>query len=306
MSVTPDEASTTTPPGVELDLSARIARAAPLQRTGVHLSRNAVLAMVAGFAVVGAAAGVVDNYLGAHVGATASSATTASSTPTAPSPASTGAANIRTASTLPTAAAPGLAGLLGLVRAHGPAPGFRLVDEQGHPVSLASLRGRAVVLSFFDADCRDICPVLASELRGAERDLGTAASSVTFLTVNSDPLLTGTTAAAEGARTSRLGGPAGLSNWHFLSGTLPQLDAVWERYGITVDVQRATGAVSHNDAMWFIRPSGTVAYEATPFADERRATATFHLPAATERRFAAGIARYARDLLPAPSPPGGR
>ena len=308
MSATPDEATHAAADGVELDLSARIARAAALQQPGRRLSRNAVLAMVVGFTLVGVTAGVADNFLNAHVGGTGPTGTSplpaATPTPAPAAAAGTPRLSVPTASTLATPSPHGLAGLLGLVDARGPAPAFQLVDQHRRIVSLAGLRGQAVVLSFFDADCHDICPVLATELRLAAHDLGAAATGVTFLTINSDPLRTGTAAAAEGARASGLGESAGLARWHFLSGTLGQLDAVWASYGITVDVRRATGTVSHNDTLWFIRPSGTVAYEATPFADEQRGTGTFHLAAATERRYAAGIARYARRLLPTPVPTG--
>ena len=285
MSVTPDQAAASTPAEGDLDLSARIARAAPLQRPGLRLSRNAILAIVTVFVLVGVTAGIVDNYLGAHVGAP----------PPARTPSSSAAPP---ASVIPGPPRHGLAGMMGLATARGLAPGFRLTDQAGRSVSLAGLRGKVVVLSFFDADCNDLCPVLAAELRAADRRLGAERASVAFVTVNTDPLRTGRRAAAEGARTSRLGG---LSNWYFLSGSLRKLDAVWQRYGITIDVQRATGLVSHNEAMWFIRPSGALAEEATPFGDEHPATGTFTLPAATEARFGAGIARYARDLITDPS-----
>lgn len=291
LSATPEHADAPAPLEPELDLSARIARAETIARPGLRVSRNAVLAVVTVFAVIGIVAGFLDNYLTAHVAAP--------TVHSAPAP----AASVPTTHT----AAPtrrGLPGLLGLSPGHGTATGFRLVDQQGHPVDLADLRGKVVVLSFFDPNCRDICPVVAAELRAAARDLGPAASSVAFVTVDTDPLHTGPAAAVEGARTSGLGGPGGIPGWRYLSGTLAQLDAVWEHYGITVDVQRATRAVSHNDTLWFIDPSGHLAYEATPFADQNRRSGAFTLAAATERRFGAGIARYARHLLPAPAASG--
>jgi protein SCO1 len=44
-----------------------------------------------------------------------------------------------------------------------PAPGFTLTDQDGRTLSLASLRGKAVVLEFMDPHCTDICPIVSHE-----------------------------------------------------------------------------------------------------------------------------------------------
>jgi cytochrome oxidase Cu insertion factor (SCO1/SenC/PrrC family) len=44
------------------------------------------------------------------------------------------------------------------------APDFRLTDQHGTPVSLASLRGRPVIITFIDPLCRDFCPLEAQHL----------------------------------------------------------------------------------------------------------------------------------------------
>src|SRR5690625_622198 len=41
-----------------------------------------------------------------------------------------------------------------------PAPTFTLTSQTGAPVSLSDYRGRAVVLSFLDGHCDDICPYM--------------------------------------------------------------------------------------------------------------------------------------------------
>lgn len=45
-----------------------------------------------------------------------------------------------------------------------PAPAFSLFDEGGDPISLASLRGRPVIVTFIDPLCRDYCPIEAQRL----------------------------------------------------------------------------------------------------------------------------------------------
>jgi len=64
------------------------------------------------------------------------------------------------------------------------APGFTLTDQGGHAMSLASLRGRVVVLDFMDPHCTDICPIVSQEFTDAYRDLGASAPQVVFLAVN--------------------------------------------------------------------------------------------------------------------------
>ena len=66
-----------------------------------------------------------------------------------------------------------LVSLLGLTKLKSsPAPGFNLEADGGSTISLSRLRGKVVIVSFFDSVCNDICPVLATELKQAEVDLG--------------------------------------------------------------------------------------------------------------------------------------
>ena len=52
------------------------------------------------------------------------------------------------------------------------APDFELRDEQGKPVSMRSLRGEPVVVTFLYSHCQDTCPITAQTIRGALDDLG--------------------------------------------------------------------------------------------------------------------------------------
>jgi len=176
----------------------------------------------------------------------------------------------------------------------GPAPSIALTDQNGLPVVLDQLRGRVVVLTFFDADCEDACPVLAADITRADADLGADRSRVVFLTVNTDPLQTTTDlppAAATGTGLSALG------NWHFLTGSLAALDAVWRSYGVTINVSPTSGIVAHNNVMYFVDPRGQLRIRITPVADES-STGAFTLPPASVIRSAEGIAAYAVGLLP--------
>ena len=64
------------------------------------------------------------------------------------------------------------------------APGFTLTDQRGHTLSLASLRGKVVVLEFMDPHCTDICPIVSEEFMNAYHDLGALAGKVVFAAIN--------------------------------------------------------------------------------------------------------------------------
>ena len=52
------------------------------------------------------------------------------------------------------------------------APDFQLRNQDGETVSMRSLRGRPVVVTFLYTTCEDTCPIQAQTVRGALDDLG--------------------------------------------------------------------------------------------------------------------------------------
>jgi len=244
------------------------------------------------FVVLGLGGVVFDHYFGGPVGSPA--AVTAGTNPpglpstdtSAPRPAQQGPGGAQLPSSIPA--------LLGLTKLDpSPATQFALGSPSGRSISLESLRGKIVLLSFFDSTCNDICPVVATELRLALTDLGSYASKVVVLGVNTDPVATSAGAAS---KAQVAGGLAKFGQWHFLTGTLPQLDPVWKAYGVTIEIQKSTGIVSHNNVLYFIDAQGRLRLRATPFADES-GNGSYSLPIVTEKRFASGIASSAQSLL---------
>jgi cytochrome oxidase Cu insertion factor (SCO1/SenC/PrrC family) len=171
------------------------------------------------------------------------------------------------------------------------APAFSLTDQSGQPFSLAGQK-KAVVLTFFNGTCDDICPVLAAEIRQADADLGAAAANVEFVTVNTDPSALAVSGLSAAENQSGLGT---LSNWHILTGSLTAMNAVWKSYDISISVAKQGGVEAHNEAIYFIDPAGRERDRATPFADESR-TGTYSLPPAQVARWGNGIATYADRL----------
>jgi protein SCO1 len=173
-----------------------------------------------------------------------------------------------------------------------PAPAFALTDQRGLPTSVPAQPGRVIVLTFFNAPCNDICPLLAAELEQADAILGAAASDIEFVTVNTDPSALAQSDETPSVQGTRLGS---LPNWHMVTGPLPTLNSLWKAYGVSISVSEKTGLEAHNDIMEFIDPRGDLRYRATPFADEST-TGTFSLPAASIARWAQGIATFAEKL----------
>ena len=173
------------------------------------------------------------------------------------------------------------------------APPFTLTDQAGQPSSVPAQPASVLVLTFFNAPCNDICPVLAAEIEQADADLGASAAHVEFLTVNTDPSALAQSAEAPALNGTGLGA---LPNWRILTGPLATLNTVWRSYGVSITVDEKSGLEAHNDVMDFIDAQGDLRYRATPFADEST-TGTYSLPTASIARWAAGIATYAGRLI---------
>jgi cytochrome oxidase Cu insertion factor (SCO1/SenC/PrrC family) len=134
-----------------------------------------------------------------------------------------------------------------------PAAPFTLTDQHGHTVSLSSLAGRTVVLTFLDPVCTSDCPLIAQELRLTDQMLGSSAGPVEMVAVVANPLYTSTTATTSFDKQEGLDH---LANWDFLTGSLGQLHQVWNNYGVQIQVTPAGGMVAHGDIVYIIDKSG--------------------------------------------------
>jgi protein SCO1 len=173
------------------------------------------------------------------------------------------------------------------------APGFTLTDQDGQPMSLASLRGRAVVLEFMDPHCTDICPIVSREFIDAYRDLGASAPQVAFVAVNVNRYHLRVADVAAFSAEQRL---TTIPAWHFLTGPYLALQAVWRAYRIEVDAPGPDADVIHSAQMYFIDPQGRERYLADPMADHT-ASGTSFLPADKLASWGQGIALVARHLV---------
>ena len=146
----------------------------------------------------------------------------------------------------------GPARLSGTELAKDEAPDFTLTDAlNGRSVSLSSLRGSVVAMSFLYTRCPDVCPLTAAQFRAAQRALGGDADRVRFVGVSVDPDGDTPAAVREFSRAHDLG-----ANWHYLIGSREQLRQVWGLYGIGAFAAPTDAGVSHNDAIYLIDARG--------------------------------------------------
>ena len=189
---------------------------------------------------------------------------------------STGVANLMTLSPLPA------------VRA----PGFTFTDQRGHTMSLASLRGKVVVLEFMDPHCTDICPIVSQEFVDAYHELGAAASKVVFAAINVNQYHA---TVADMHAFSAAHQLTTIPGWHFFTGPLPALEAAWHHYNIQVEAPNPNADIIHTSSVYFIDAQGAERYLATPMADHK-ANGTSYLPPDQIAAWASGIARLAGDM----------
>jgi cytochrome oxidase Cu insertion factor (SCO1/SenC/PrrC family) len=139
-----------------------------------------------------------------------------------------------------------------------PASPFRLTDQHGRTVTLASLRGKVVLLTFLDPVCTVDCPLIAQEFKAAGALLGTQNSQVELVAIAANPNYYGI------PFTQAFDQQEGLStvqNWLYLTGSLTQLQHLWSQYGIDVQDLPAGAMSAHNDLAFVIDPAGTIQQE---------------------------------------------
>jgi protein SCO1 len=124
------------------------------------------------------------------------------------------------------------------------APAFRLHDQQGRAVSSADFRGRPYAVAFVYSTCRDTCPALVDQVRGALDDTGL---DVPLLAVSVDPANDTPARARKFLNDRRMTGRA-----TYLLGDERALAPVWRGYGIAP--QR--GKLDHTAAVVLVDAAG--------------------------------------------------
>ena len=136
-------------------------------------------------------------------------------------------------------------GFAGAIRPAAPAADFALADQDGRRVAVAGLRGRPVVVTFMYTTCKNDCPTMTQQIRGALDDLG---KDVPVLAVSVDPANdTPARARAFLAKQQMTG------RMRFLLGSDAQLQRVWRTFGIQ---PQGTGGREHSASVVLLDDTG--------------------------------------------------
>ncbi len=164
------------------------------------------------------------------------------------------------------------------------APAVSLTDQNGRPTSLSDFSGKAVILTFGDDKCTDLCTLLAQDVIAADKDLGAAKSNVQFVSINANPFYPSEAATREWSDEHGLGK---VSNWHFLTGSPAALASLSKAYGVDVELDRHNRTIVHGTDMFFIDPTG-----------HERQIGQFGVESANTALFAHAMAQLAVETLP--------
>jgi cytochrome oxidase Cu insertion factor (SCO1/SenC/PrrC family) len=138
-----------------------------------------------------------------------------------------------------------------------PAAPFTLVDQYGQVVSLRSLHGYVLAVTFLDPVCTTDCPLIAQEFHAADEMLGTESGRAKFIAVVTNPIYRSL------AVVRAFDDDEGLEhvkNWLYLTGSVAALERTWYRYGIEDEVEPAGSMVAHSEIAYVIDRSGHTRY----------------------------------------------
>jgi protein SCO1/2 len=145
------------------------------------------------------------------------------------------------------------------------APPFALVDHRGQRVSLTSLRGRPVVMTFVYANCHATCPLLIERLKALEAR--TPSGAIAFLAVSLDPERDTPEALAAAAAHWGLG-----DRWHLLTGEPSAVRALLRAHGVQW-APLPNAEIAHSNVVVLIDRGGRVAfsYRGLAYPEDRQA-----------------------------------
>lgn len=131
-------------------------------------------------------------------------------------------------------------------------PDVMLLDQNGRNLSLASLRGRPVLIDFVYTTCRGPCPMLTSKLALIAERLGPQlGSKLTLVSITLDPEHDHPAELSEYARSHG----ADKSGWLFLTGSPAQIEQVLAAYKLRRQ-READGSVAHMVSAFLLGPDG--------------------------------------------------
>jgi protein SCO1/2 len=131
-------------------------------------------------------------------------------------------------------------------------PDITLLDQNAHSVSLASLKGKPVLVDFIYTSCAGPCPMLTAKLASVAKLLGARmGATVELVSITLDPEHDHPAELRQYAEKQGANG----RGWLFLTGTPAQIERVLAAFGLR-RVREPDGSVTHNVATFLLGPDG--------------------------------------------------
>jgi len=130
-------------------------------------------------------------------------------------------------------------------------PDVSLIDQHGNAISLASLKGKPVLIDFIYTSCASTCPVLTSKMVAIARELGPALGAITIVSITLDPEHDGPAQLAAYAKSQG----ADSNSWRFLTGKPADIDQVLAAFKLR-RMRESDGSIMHSVSAFLLGPDG--------------------------------------------------
>jgi protein SCO1/2 len=131
-------------------------------------------------------------------------------------------------------------------------PEVSLIDQHGAEVSLASLKGKPVLIDFIYTSCASTCPMLTAKMAAIARKLGPAMrADVRIVSVSLDPEHDSPAELAKYAQSHS----ASEAGWIFLTGPPAKIDQVLGLFKLR-RTRESDGSITHSISAFLLGPDG--------------------------------------------------
>ena len=140
-----------------------------------------------------------------------------------------------------------------LTRVSDVAPAVSLTDQFGREISLASFRGRPVIVTFAFAHCETVCPLIVADVLAARRRIDGVPPPVLIVTL--DPWRDTPSRLESIASSWRLDADA-----HVLSGPPDAVERTLNAWRVPRTRNQRTGDISHPSIVYIVNAEGRITY----------------------------------------------
>jgi protein SCO1 len=131
-------------------------------------------------------------------------------------------------------------------------PQVSLVDQHGSAVSLASLKGKPVLIDFIYTSCASTCPMLTAKMAAIAHQLGPAlGANVRIVSITLDPEHDNPAELAKYAQSH----DANTDGWIFLTGPPAKIDQVLGLFKLR-RTRESDGTITHTIEAFLLGPDG--------------------------------------------------